>query len=92
MAECPEGLYGYNCDKQCSENCGDPNKCNRMTGQCKGGCQAGWTEGRCEKGECLSLNIDMHSWYKSHITLINALKHSSLSQFLDKRIQKVKKI
>ena len=55
MAECPEGLYGYNCDKQCSENCGDPNKCNRMTGQCKGGCQAGWTEGRCEKGECLSL-------------------------------------
>ena len=54
MTACPEGLYGYNCDKQCNMNCGDPGKCDRMTGQCKGGCQAGWTEGRCEKGECLS--------------------------------------
>lgn len=53
LAECPESLYGYNCDKQCSENCGDPSKCDRKTGQCKDGCQAGWTEDKCEKGEFL---------------------------------------
>ena len=61
LTECPEGLYGYNCDKQCNKNCGDPYKCDRMTGQCKDGCQAGWTEDRCEKGERLSENIDRHS-------------------------------
>lgn len=54
LTACPEGLYGYNCDKQCNMNCGDPGKCDRMTGQCENGCQAGWTEDRCEKGECLS--------------------------------------
>ncbi|XP_078330393.1 uncharacterized protein LOC144624461 [Crassostrea virginica] len=41
--ECPEGQYGSKCLQNCSMTCGDPERCDIMTGHCKGGCQVGWT-------------------------------------------------
>uniref|UniRef100_A0A8W8NSY8 EGF-like domain-containing protein n=1 Tax=Magallana gigas TaxID=29159 RepID=A0A8W8NSY8_MAGGI len=40
--ECPDGWYGSNCQEQCNVNCGVPYRCDRVTGQCEGGCQVGW--------------------------------------------------
>nr|XP_022309955.1 uncharacterized protein LOC111115489 [Crassostrea virginica] len=55
--ECPEGLYGRNCLQNCSMTCGDPGRCDIMTGHCNGGCQIGWTGAMCEKGYHLTINI-----------------------------------
>nr|XP_022311254.1 uncharacterized protein LOC111116548 [Crassostrea virginica] len=51
--ECHEGYYGKNCVKKCSENCYVTRRCNRFTGQCEGGCKAGWTGNTCSQ---VSLN------------------------------------
>ena len=51
--DCPEGLYGSKCLQNCSMTCGDPGKCDIMTGHCIGGCQVGWTGAMCEKGNDL---------------------------------------
>ncbi|XP_078328063.1 uncharacterized protein LOC144623506 [Crassostrea virginica] len=47
--DCPSGLYGSNCSQNCSVTCGDPGRCDIMTGHCNGGCQVGWTGAMCEK-------------------------------------------
>ncbi|XP_078328406.1 uncharacterized protein LOC111115159 [Crassostrea virginica] len=57
--DCPERLYGRNCLQHCSMTCGDPGKCDIMTGHCNGGCQVGWTGSMCEKGYHLTIN-DIH--------------------------------
>ncbi|XP_078330365.1 uncharacterized protein LOC111113866 [Crassostrea virginica] len=46
--DCPEGLYGSKCLQNCSMTCGDPGRCDIMTGHCNGGCQIGWTGAMCE--------------------------------------------
>lgn len=51
VIECKEGFYGANCSKQCYGNCRDNAACDHVTGQCKGGCEKGWTGILCEKGE-----------------------------------------
>lgn len=35
---CFYGYYGYNCEKNCSSNCGDLKRCDRVLGECDGGC------------------------------------------------------
>ena len=53
--DCPEGLYGSKCSQNCSMTCGDPGRCDIMTGHCNGGCQVGWTGAMCEKGYQLTI-------------------------------------
>ena len=54
--DCPEGFYGSKCLQNCSLTCGDPGRCDIMTGHCNGGCQVGWTGAMCEKGYQLTIN------------------------------------
>ena len=43
VLDCPEGLYGSNCLQNCSMTCGDPGRCDIMTGHCNGGCPVSYT-------------------------------------------------
>ncbi|XP_059160986.1 fibroblast growth factor receptor 2-like isoform X2 [Physella acuta] len=43
--ECPEGLWGADCQSRCTAGC--LNSCNRTTGRCLDGCKAGWTGYNC---------------------------------------------
>ena len=62
--ECSDGQYGYNCVGNCSMTCRDSVKCDKITGHCIGGCQAGWMGDMCKKGknkllikQCISWNV-----------------------------------
>lgn len=50
LTECDDGLYGANCEGFCSPDCKTPGMCDKRTGQCDGGCQAGWTQHKCDSG------------------------------------------
>lgn len=50
ITECREGWYGTNCTQQCVGHCRDGPSCNPETGQCDGGCAAGWIGLQCTKG------------------------------------------
>lgn len=49
-SECMRGWYGVNCSRPCVGYCKDGTTCNHVTGQCNGGCNAGWTGIFCYKG------------------------------------------
>ena len=40
--ECPDEWYGFDCKHQCAGHCRDNGPCNKVTGQCDGGCTYGW--------------------------------------------------
>ncbi|GFS14356.1 multiple epidermal growth factor-like domains 10 [Elysia marginata] len=47
---CPVGTYGSTCSHQCSDHCagnGNHKRCDSSTGQCDGGCLAGYTGAKC---------------------------------------------
>lgn len=44
--------YGVNCRQRCAGHCKDNDTCDRLTGQCAGGCDAGWTGSLCNR-ECI---------------------------------------
>lgn len=46
---CPYGHFGYDCKEKCNINCGVPEKCDRESGECSGGCQDGWRGPRCDQ-------------------------------------------
>lgn len=50
---CKSGYYGKECKQQCSINCNVTTQCNKVTGQCEGGCKPGWTGNTCDH----SMNI-----------------------------------
>lgn len=54
--ECVDGRYGQNCLNTCTSHCKYINVCNHLTGQCKGGCDVGWTGSFCKKGN-LKINF-----------------------------------
>nr|XP_022305738.1 platelet endothelial aggregation receptor 1-like isoform X1 [Crassostrea virginica] len=76
--DCPEGLYGCNCLKNCSMTCGDPGRCDIMTGHCNGGCQVGWTGAMCEKGYHSTINITHHE----HVYIFETLCMSTIDGYL----------
>ena len=51
FTECDVGLYGANCEGFCSADCRKPGVCDKVTGQCEGGCQAGWKNAKCDQGK-----------------------------------------
>ena len=58
LTECPDGLYGHECQENCSTNCIFSGSCDSMTGQCEGGCQAGWKKSKCDTSKDMQmLNI-----------------------------------
>lgn len=50
QTECDEMWYGVNCSQQCSGHCKNNSTCHHVTGQCDGGCNAGWTGTTCTIG------------------------------------------
>ena len=48
LTECPAGFYGHACQESCSTNCNVSGTCGKVTGQCIGGCQAGWKKSKCD--------------------------------------------
>ena len=49
--ECVGGWYGLDCHQRCSGHCRDNAVCCHVTGQCDGGCTAGWRGALCDKGK-----------------------------------------
>ena len=49
--QCAVGLFGNNCSKNCSQTCGNPGVCHKVTGHCNGSCMAGWEGDMCENGK-----------------------------------------
>lgn len=48
--ECLLGTYGQGCLNTCSGHCLNSATCNRTTGSCDQGCQAGYKGKLCEEG------------------------------------------
>lgn len=53
--ECFTGKYGFNCKENCSIHCGVPERCDRVTGKCEGGCQPGWSDLTCKTSKDFSV-------------------------------------
>lgn len=50
---CNNGTYGFDCAYNCSGHCLHNSPCNKTTGNCEGGCEPGYTDENCRKGEFL---------------------------------------
>lgn len=50
VTECDAGTYGYNCLNRCSGHCSKNSACNKRTGNCDVGCEAGFANYDCRKG------------------------------------------
>ena len=90
--ECPRGLYGPNCKNNCSPNCAVSKQCDVITGECIGGCKAGWTNSTCDQsktgfklvGQCM-----FNSGAFQHFVLLVHRKHVTLMHsFVGKKIVK----
>ena len=65
------GLYGPNCQNNCSHNCAYSRRCNIKTGECIRGCQAGWKGSTCDESKALvnlvdHINIVVY-WYNENV-------------------------
>lgn len=49
LSECPFGYYGENCSNGCG-NCLNNSTCDHLTGACTKGCEPGYKEPKCTKG------------------------------------------
>lgn len=66
LPECLAGSYGRDCVHNCSLTCGMPGRCDKISGFCIDGCQAGLTGDMCEKGEQLCLFFIYPMTYKEN--------------------------
>ena len=48
---CEDGYFGDMCTQKCSKNCNQAGICNKTTGFCLDGCQAGWMGDFCDSGK-----------------------------------------
>lgn len=53
VIECDAGTFGYNCVNNCSGHCLNGSTCNKSSGKCERGCNPGYTNDDCSKGEFL---------------------------------------
>lgn len=66
--ECLSGTYGQGCLNTCSGHCLNSATCNRTTGSCDQGCQAGYIGKLCEEGfkflfvNYIFINIKKLNW------------------------------
>ena len=68
--ECRKGRFGQNCRQQCSKHCVIPETCDRVTGHCVGGCQAGWKHAQCDQSKILKIcfpNFATFSIFKTSV-------------------------
>ena len=65
LTECPAGFYGRDCKENCSTKCIVPGSCDSMTGQCEGGCQAGWTQSKCDARRDMPFFIEWKTYHFS---------------------------
>lgn len=62
VTECINGTYGYDCVNKCSGHCLNDSPCNKQTGYCDRGCNQGYINAYCSKGNpyaYILLNMNM---------------------------------
>ena len=59
---CSAGHYGLNCLNECSKHCLSAGKCDGKTGECHGGCQAGWKKPTCEASKTKKQRLKMNRY------------------------------
>ena len=55
--DCPKGKYGQQCKENCSMHCRVLGECDKVTGHCLRGCQAGWKTPWCDQSKILSYSL-----------------------------------
>ena len=59
--ECLDGKHGQSCEEHCSQHCMISGKCDKVTGHCIGGCQAGWKNAQCDQGTIWKIKLKVNS-------------------------------
>lgn len=49
VSECDDGTYGFDCVHNCSGHCLNDSPCEKHNGQCKNGCNSGYTNLLCNE-------------------------------------------
>lgn len=75
ITECELGTFGYDCMNNCSDHCLNNSPCNKETGHCDGGCNLGYTNGDCNEGISMQLQINLHTLLKNMFSILGIQNH-----------------